>query len=686
MKVFILTKCDSLDTLYGNTLVFRTIRTGFPTADITVYDLSSSERAQKAIHSEATKARAVVVPYVSQEPAGAQSEHGAWIEEILECASEPFVICDPDVIFWESMENLSFPKDTLLAGRYIPGLREMKATIAPRLHPSLLFIPDPPGLREAVAAIRAKTPYFFPFRPYTYTAAPDVKVILDTAASASAMFPGRSYAFGEAELNRYDHIFQGTQIRQAPDFGMAQTSVKAVLKWHEIAKGTDLMPLRGIWRKQEVAFGGPHAAGGLFSHNSAHRISWHHYVGFLYDSEDAEEMALQVTTFFAGEYYLLHVAIVKNGARMVVKREGETKDVPTGFHIKGEVEDGDIRVRWDFMSADTVYSHGEGGVVKRYGVDCHHGSRPRNAARVHISDHRKSETAEFVGSVWYDTEEVPIEAIRGWDWLAITFTDASKGDLMIYAPAGDTAWGAWMTGGEYVKLTPADFLVSALETYMSLESGRIFGCRWRLDLKDGSQYTIAPLVEDQEIVDEATGPYWEGACAVLDASGKRVGNAFFEASGYPIPNEMAVGLRWTRGDKDAAMLLAMLARGSQVADDLVDGDTKPSEKGKTVVEMVDLALREIPANPFFQKHAVKLGPVIALATYYWEASNEWQKSPRRTTRVFGFVLREAMDLVIVAVALIVGGRDWARKILREVHAYYHVLDQETLEQWEAEHV
>ena len=39
--VYILTWCDRLENLYGTTLVFKTLRVGFPTAEIHVVDNAS---------------------------------------------------------------------------------------------------------------------------------------------------------------------------------------------------------------------------------------------------------------------------------------------------------------------------------------------------------------------------------------------------------------------------------------------------------------------------------------------------------------------------------------------------------------------------------------------------------------------------------------------------------------------
>lgn len=681
MVVYVLTLCDDPETLYGNTLVFKTIRVGFPTARIVVTDIGfyCGKEIREAAEGVGAEYR------VGEKRGSAKDDHGLFIERLVQESDAPFVVCDPDVVFWSSMEDLTFPGGTLLAGRHIPRIFEMGATMAERLHPSLLFFPDPATLREEVEQARRGTPYLFPFRPYSYVVgATNQKVIFDTAASVFALLPTKLHSFGPEELDRYDHIFQGSMLKRAKEYGFSESSSKALAVWHDIAKGEDLSSLKGIWREQEKAFGGALATTGEYELGTPSRISWNHYVGFVYDKSGAEA-TVQVTTFWGDKAFRRHVALDYQGKRRVFFDSGGLNGAkgPWTDDI-GSVEADGVRIHWDFLDATATTLHGENGKVIRYGAESFHASRPRTSARIHLTDHGVYNT--FVGSVWYDSEQLPIESVRGWDWLAITFSDASDGELMIYAPAGEDPWGAEISPAGYRKLGKEDFRVRALDSYMSEDSGRVYGCRWMLEMPD-ARLRIEPVRREQEILDRQTGPYWEGACKVYDdVTGEQVGTAFFEAAGYVVPNEQTMGLRWALGDVAAAEMLALLARGSQVADDIVDGDVAPPDRGKSVVEMIDVSLRELPANPFFREHQAVLGPLISLSVFQWEASNEWHRSQNRTTRLFGFVLREALDSIIVAVALIKGGRDWAKKVLREVHTYYHVLDQETFEQWEAEHV
>ena len=49
LRVYILTHCKSLESLYGSVLVFQTLRVGFPTSPIHVFDNGSLPEAREAI-------------------------------------------------------------------------------------------------------------------------------------------------------------------------------------------------------------------------------------------------------------------------------------------------------------------------------------------------------------------------------------------------------------------------------------------------------------------------------------------------------------------------------------------------------------------------------------------------------------------------------------------------------------
>lgn len=151
----------------------------------------------------------------------------------------------------------------------------------------------------------------------------------------------------------------------------------------------------------------------------------------------------------------------------------------------------------------------------------------------------------------------------------------------------------------------------------------------------------------------------------------------------PNPNAEAQALRrWCLGNEQAARCLEKLGEISQVADDVVDGDAQP---GDGVPLLLHLALVDLPQNPFWQVHQAALSPVLACAVARWDSANRLAASGDRTDRMFAFVLREACDDLIRAVALIVGGYDHARHVAAQVHDFFHVQHPETFEEWSANH-
>lgn len=142
--------------------------------------------------------------------------------------------------------------------------------------------------------------------------------------------------------------------------------------------------------------------------------------------------------------------------------------------------------------------------------------------------------------------------------------------------------------------------------------------------------------------------------------------------------------RWCCGDEAAAAMIERLGEVSQIADDFVDRD-KPGCDSAAMARLLQLALVEIPNNPFYAKCRGYLAPLLTSALLQWDASNGWQHDARRESRVYGFVYRCALEKVIVATAYLTGGFDHARTVEREVHEFYRyspLADGETFEHWE----
>ncbi len=166
-------------------------------------------------------------------------------------ASGSVVFVDPDMCFWEPIENWRF--NALAAGRLVPRYRcEVTDSISePRLHTSLLWIPDVARMRSEIAAARANRKLWEPFRG-SMVAIDGHWRLFDTAAGLYSMFAAQMQAFDERQLDAYDHLFSGSfsdsvQSRLGADFAPLYRDI------HRAAE-EDYRTLKGCWRVQERYF------------------------------------------------------------------------------------------------------------------------------------------------------------------------------------------------------------------------------------------------------------------------------------------------------------------------------------------------------------------------------------------------------------------------------------------------
>lgn len=246
-KVFILTYCFSEKQLYGTTLIFKTIRIGFPNACIVVIDNASIPMARKKIKRLAKEASCEFFQIDSE------ISHHTYLEDLV--MNQPLqgtvINLDPDVVFWESCENWKF--NHLLAGRRIPTYVGVvsKCITKPRLHTSFWWMQDITKLRKAIQKLQKRYYEFNPFIPYMYKQQ-NKWYRFDTGANLYASLTDQCYAFRPKELNCYDHTFEGTHISIIiKDF---QGKLGVYTKWlHDSAKN-DHTKLKHTWRQQVEVF------------------------------------------------------------------------------------------------------------------------------------------------------------------------------------------------------------------------------------------------------------------------------------------------------------------------------------------------------------------------------------------------------------------------------------------------
>lgn len=137
-----------------------------------------------------------------------------------------------------------------------------------------------------------------------------------------------------------------------------------------------------------------------------------------------------------------------------------------------------------------------------------------------------------------------------------------------------------------------------------------------------------------------------------------------------------------RGRPDAAAYMRFMAEAVYLADDAVDEDLTAEQRQEYMARLLWIFAVEMPRNPFHSRYAAELAPLLSDAIVQWEKSDEWrrQRDPGYTRSVFGFVRRENMDGLIVAIAGIVGGRSHAKAVAEMTIDVFHA-DGETVGRW-----
>jgi len=136
-KVFILATCRKPELLPYTLLVFKTLRVGFPTAEVHVHINGALEGPKDwagTVGDAANNAGCSIelIPEIT---------HHEWIEKLIHNEElAVFWIVDTDVIFYASVEDWKF--ETPLAGALIPEFNDpfLCATTRSRLHTSLMHI------------------------------------------------------------------------------------------------------------------------------------------------------------------------------------------------------------------------------------------------------------------------------------------------------------------------------------------------------------------------------------------------------------------------------------------------------------------------------------------------------------------------------------------------------------------
>lgn len=234
-RVHILVSCRNPELWRASTLVFDSIRKGFPTASIFVDGNGLNEEQRREI---------TMLCYLNGVffKNGPRTVHHLWIESLIGSENDDFWICDTDVVFWDSIEKFQFSGP--LHGRFIPEFNcpFTNSITLSRLHTSLLMI-NPVAIRDIPRRLNASNPFWVGLdavKPAHYALDGDI-YFHDTLGQAFHAVGGHS--FSEDVLECYDHIGCGTYLdlldESIPGSRLRQESLLARPE-----------SARGLWRKQ----------------------------------------------------------------------------------------------------------------------------------------------------------------------------------------------------------------------------------------------------------------------------------------------------------------------------------------------------------------------------------------------------------------------------------------------------
>lgn len=117
-----------------------------------------------------------------------------------------------------------------------------------------------------------------------------------------------------------------------------------------------------------------------------------------------------------------------------------------------------------------------------------------------------------------------------------------------------------------------------------------------------------------------------------------------------------------REDAAAVAFIETLFALVHTWDDLIDGDAVIPDR---IHQAFTDALVTLPRNPFWQRHAVELQPLIEAALIDWKVANRFE-SGSDNERVLAYGLREHFMQILIRAAWCLGGQEWAERVAPEV--------------------
>lgn len=162
----------------------------------------------------------------------------------------------------------------------------------------------------------------------------------------------------------------------------------------------------------------------------------------------------------------------------------------------------------------------------------------------------------------------------------------------------------------------------------------------------------------------------ENLATLMGVSAEQVAQDAASSPPAPVHPMLVDFYRGHLGDEAAGFLIA-LQTASQYADDFVDGDVDPAWRSECMREMLEILLLRIPNDPFYLQHKAVLEEAVAQCISTWALSNELTVDTTPESRMWCYIQREAFQMVAWRVAVIVGGLDLGRTVLRSIQQILH---------------
>ncbi|MGB0416404.1 MAG: lipocalin-like domain-containing protein [Coraliomargarita sp.] len=159
---------------------------------------------------------------------------------------------------------------------------------------------------------------------------------------------------------------------------------------------------------------------------------------------------------------------------------------------------------------------------------------------------RAGQVTAVEGIGWLDHEISSSQLgseLDGWDWTAIQLDDGTevKAYRLRTNEGGADPWSAvyWIDVAGKTEVSYADgFTWNTVSEWESRQTGNRYPTGVRVEARhprtgEMMVYRLEPMLDAQEFVgNRAENAYWEGACRVLDETGKAIGRAYLELAGY----------------------------------------------------------------------------------------------------------------------------------------------------------